>query len=141
MAELLDRRAEGRRGLGAGACRACESCAAEEGETRCLKPGKQIFGLESTGVNVLELVRTRFGLELEWRGPKRPQDRACAVGAVFDPVESQTAQSADATACRRGPGAPRPSSNPALVITAGTRYPFPEAVSTERPAAPGGAQS
>lgn len=92
--ELLARRAEGRRVLGSGACDACDPCAARVGESRCCKPEERIFSLESTGVDVADLVRACFGFELEWTRRESRPEFVCAVGAVFldgpqDGVRSQ----------------------------------------------------
>jgi predicted metal-binding protein len=82
--ELLAERARGRRVLGSGPCRACDPCAAEENDTVCRNPAERIFSLESTGVNVVALLRTCFDLGLEWTAEGHAPDFVCSVGAVFD---------------------------------------------------------
>jgi len=84
VAELLAERARGWTVLGSGPCRACEPCAAEEESTTCRNPAERIFSLESTGVNVVELLRTCFDLDLEWTAAGCIPDFVCSVGAVFD---------------------------------------------------------
>jgi len=84
VAELLAERARGRTVLGSGPCLACDPCAARAGSLSCARPEERLYSLESTGVDVLELVRACFGLELEWAREGRQPDFVSAVGAVFE---------------------------------------------------------
>ena len=68
---------------GSGPCLACEPCAAEAGLEECSQPDKQIYSLESLGVNVAALCKKALDLDLEWSSDGRPADHVCAVGAVF----------------------------------------------------------
>lgn len=83
IAELLGFRAEGRIIAGSGPCLACEPCAAESGLKACLQPDKRIYSLESLGVNVADLCRKAFDLDLEWASEGRVANHVCAVGAAF----------------------------------------------------------
>jgi predicted metal-binding protein len=80
---LLSHRKKGRLVLGSGACLTCEQCAAEVGVERCKKPEKQVYSLESVGVNVIGLVNTCFDIDLEWSADEHTAQFVCAVGAVF----------------------------------------------------------
>jgi predicted metal-binding protein len=77
--ELLQHRARGRRVMGAGPCRACAKCAALEGATRCSRPKKLIYSLESLGVNVVALTESALRLALDWND----MHFVCAVGGVL----------------------------------------------------------
>lgn len=81
--ELREAREQGAVVLGSGECRACEVCAAVDGQTRCRAPQERLYSLESTGVRVGELVREALGLDLQWAAGRRNPDHVCAVGAVF----------------------------------------------------------
>jgi predicted metal-binding protein len=80
---LLDYRAKGYVIAGSGPCLACERCASDAGLETCSKPDKQIYSLESLGVNVAALCKKAFDLDLEWSSDGRAADHVCAVGAVF----------------------------------------------------------
>lgn len=80
---LLGYRSKGHVIAGSGPCLACEPCAAQEGLEKCLKPDKQIYSLESLGVNVAALCKRAFNLDLEWGADGRPAGHVCAIGAVF----------------------------------------------------------
>jgi hypothetical protein len=56
----------------------------QAGSLSCAKPEERIYSLESTGVDVVALVRTCFGLELEWTREGREPEFVSAVGAVFE---------------------------------------------------------
>ena len=81
--ELLEHRERGYIVAGCGACFACKECSAEFGEENCMVPDKQIYSLESLGVNVTELVKKCFDLDFEWTVDEHAADFVCAVGAVF----------------------------------------------------------
>lgn len=80
---LLDYRTKGYTIAGSGPCLACKQCAAEAGLSTCSQPDKQIYSLESLGVNVAALCKKAFDLDLEWSSDGRPAGHVCAVGAVF----------------------------------------------------------
>jgi len=81
--ELLEYREKGYAVAGSGACLACERCVAETSDEHCKNPTKQIYSLESLGVNVVALVKRCFDINLEWTDAERTADHVCAVGAVF----------------------------------------------------------
>ena len=81
--ELLAHRKKGRLVLGSGACLTCEQCSAEIGIEHCKEPPKQIYSLESLGVNVIGLVNTCFAIDLEWSADEHTAQFVCAIGAVF----------------------------------------------------------
>jgi len=68
--------------LGSGACRACRRCAALD-QLPCRKPAKGLYSLEATGVNCAHLVKTCFGLDLEWYLPGRPCSHGLVVGGIL----------------------------------------------------------
>lgn len=81
---LLGYRAKGHIIAGSGPCLACEKCAAEASHgSSCAKPDRQIYSLESLGVNVAALCKKAFDLDLEWSSGGLPAGHVCAVGAVF----------------------------------------------------------
>jgi predicted metal-binding protein len=82
---LLGYRSRGHMIAGSGPCLACERCGAETGLEACPNPGKQIYSLESLGVNVAGLCKKALDLDLEWGTDGRPAGHVCAVGAVFLP--------------------------------------------------------
>ena len=88
VASLLDFRARGRVVAGSGPCLACKECAAESGSQSCPYPDRQIYSLESLGVNVADLCKKAFDLDLEWSSGDRHADHVCAVGAAFDQESS-----------------------------------------------------
>jgi predicted metal-binding protein len=81
--ELSTSRKAGYTIAGAGHCVACERCAAEEGLSECSKPHERIFSLESLGVNLMELAKRSFGINLEWSSESHTAHFVCAMGAVF----------------------------------------------------------
>ena len=81
--ELLEERRRGRVVAGAGACLACEECAAVRGERECRNPEKMIYSLESMGVNLIALSEKALALRLEWSGSGGAADHVIAIGAVF----------------------------------------------------------
>lgn len=81
--ELLAHRAEGRKVLGSGPCRECETCVGAHGGTDCKQPDRMIYSLESLGVNVMELAQTAFGFELDWLQDEAGPGAVSAVGAIF----------------------------------------------------------
>lgn len=81
--ELYASREEGYTIAGAGPCMACDRCVAEEGVTICAKPDQRIFSLESLGVNLMDLARRCFGIDLEWSNESHTAHFVCAMGAVF----------------------------------------------------------
>ncbi|SCY06758.1 DUF2284 domain-containing protein [Desulfoluna spongiiphila] len=81
--ELSASRDEGYTIAGAGPCMACDRCVAEEGITECAKPDQRIFSLESLGVNLMDLARRCFGIDLEWSNESHTAHFVCAMGAVF----------------------------------------------------------
>ena len=83
--ELLKYREQGLIIAGSGTCRACDICAVEHGARICRKPREKIYSLESLGVNVISLVKTCLGVNLDWSGHKHTADFVSAVGAVFLP--------------------------------------------------------
>ena len=80
---LLSYRKQGYTVAGAGACTECESCVAIADDGICKKPGRRIYSLESLGVNVVELARKCFGVELEWSSDGHVADFISTIGAVF----------------------------------------------------------
>jgi predicted metal-binding protein len=62
-----------------GACTECDRCAVSDGQTICPHPEARIPSLSALGVNVIALVRTCFGIDLDWG----QATFACTVGAVF----------------------------------------------------------
>jgi len=80
---LLDYRSKGYVIAGSGPCLACERCAGDAGLEACSKPDKRIYSLESLGVNVADLCKKAFDLDLEWSSDGRTAGHVCAVGAVF----------------------------------------------------------
>ena len=83
VGSLLQSRKKGRVIAGSGPCLLCEKCAAETGGTKCARPGGPVYSLESLGVNVADLCRKAFGIDLEWHSESRKERHVCAVGAVF----------------------------------------------------------
>lgn len=81
--ELLHFRGQGRLVAGSGECRVCDPCAAAQGGLHCHHPDEQMYSLESLGVDVADLVRHCFNLELEWDRQDRRAQFISAVGAVF----------------------------------------------------------
>ena len=53
------------------------------GPEACSNPDKRIYSLESLGVNVADLCKKAFDLDLEWTSDGRTAGHVCAVGAVF----------------------------------------------------------
>ncbi|HUJ68543.1 MAG TPA: DUF2284 domain-containing protein [Syntrophorhabdales bacterium] len=78
---LLDFRKKGRLIAGSGPCLLCPRCAAEEGQKRCSRPDGPVYSLESLGVNVADLCKKAFDIDLEWHSGR--ERHVCAVGAVF----------------------------------------------------------
>jgi predicted metal-binding protein len=62
-----------------GACTECDRCAVSDGQTICPRPQARIPSLSALGVNVIALVRTCFGIDLDWG----QAESTCTVGAVF----------------------------------------------------------
>lgn len=62
-----------------GACVECDSCAAADGQTVCPRPETRIPSLSALGVNVIALVKTCFGIDLDWGDA----EFTCTVGAVM----------------------------------------------------------
>ncbi len=62
-----------------GSCEECETCAVAQGETVCPHPEARIPSLSALGVNVIALVKTCFGIELDWG----EGEFTCTVGAVI----------------------------------------------------------
>lgn len=62
---LRDMKDEGAVVLGSGSCRACKDCGLKLG-AKCKKPSRFMMSLEATGVNCQELVKSIFGINLEW---------------------------------------------------------------------------
>ena len=81
--ELLAARARGHRIAGCGACPSCPTCSAADGEDVCRAPERRIYSLESLGVNVVDLLRHCFAIDLEWGGLETDVATVHAVGAVF----------------------------------------------------------
>ena len=82
--ELLEYRQNGYKVAGSGGCTACEKCLAKTGrKNECIQPEKMVYSLESLGVNVVDLVKSYFGINLEWSEKGQPADFVCAVGAVI----------------------------------------------------------
>jgi predicted metal-binding protein len=81
--ELMRYRQEGYLVLGSGTCRACKECTVEKGSRECLQPDKRIYSLESLGVNVVALVKSAMGFDLDWSGSEDASGYVSAVGAVF----------------------------------------------------------
>ncbi len=81
--EILAARVQGHGIAGCGACPSCPTCSAAEGEAACRLPEQRIYSLESLGVNVVELLRHCFAIDLEWGGPDAEVSAVHAVGAVF----------------------------------------------------------
>ncbi len=81
--ELLEERRRGRVVAGAGACLACEECAAAQGEKKCRNPAAMIYSLESMGVNLVALSEKALDLRLQWSGSGGMADHVIAIGAVF----------------------------------------------------------
>jgi predicted metal-binding protein len=90
--ELLKYREKGYAVAGSGACLTCEQCAAETSDEHCRDPAKQIYSLESLGVNVVALVKRCFDINLEWTDAEHTADHVCAVGAVFFEDENLIAE-------------------------------------------------
>jgi predicted metal-binding protein len=80
---LLDYRSKGYVIAGSGPCLACAQCAAKKGLKVCSKPDRQIYSLESLGVNVAHLCKKAFDLDLEWTSDGLAPGHVCTVGAVF----------------------------------------------------------
>lgn len=85
--DLLEYRKQGHIIAGSGYCHACRKCIAEQGGTKCIKPEKLIYSLESLGVNLTGLTRSAFNFDLEWSAMDHTADFVCAIGAVFYPGE------------------------------------------------------
>ena len=81
--KLLSYRNQGYLVAGSGFCLACDVCAVEEGEEKCIKPNKKVYSLESIGVNLTTLTKSCFGFELEWSADEQTSDFVCSLGAVF----------------------------------------------------------
>jgi predicted metal-binding protein len=81
--ELLACRNTGELIAGSGACQSCSHCAIEQGETHCRTLDRQIFSLESLGVNVVSLSEKAFGIKLEWSGEGHTASYVSALGATF----------------------------------------------------------
>lgn len=83
VGSLLEFRKKGRVIAGSGPCLLCEQCAAEEGRKQCSRPDGPLYSLESLGVNVSDLCKKAFGMDLEWHSEGHRERHVCAVGAVF----------------------------------------------------------
>jgi predicted metal-binding protein len=81
--ELLQFRQRGLGIAGSGPCLACEECSAETGNDTCRKPEKQIYSLESLGINVIALAEKYLNINLEWTHNDRSAGFICSIGAVF----------------------------------------------------------
>ena len=81
--ELLDSRKSGQIIAGSGACPSCERCAIELGKSQCNNPERQIYSLESLGVNVVSLSEKELGIKLEWSQEGHKAGYVSALGAVF----------------------------------------------------------
>ena len=81
--ELLVYRKMGYVIAGSGPCLLCEPCAAEIGRAHCSEPDGPIYSLESMGVNVADLCKKAFDIDLEWHSEDRQEGHVCVVGAVF----------------------------------------------------------
>ena len=81
--ELAQYLKQGHKVAGAGFCRSCPTCAAENGETVCRKPAERIFSLEAMGVNVDALLKKSFGFGLEWTRGNEKASYLCVPGAVI----------------------------------------------------------
>jgi len=80
---LLGFRSQGYVIAGSGPCLACEHCAGEAGSEVCPRPDRQVYSLESLGVNVADLCKRAFDLDLEWSSGSLAARHVCTVGAVF----------------------------------------------------------
>lgn len=87
--ELLTYRKMGYTVAGAGACTGCARCAALNDDRECINPQKRIYSLESLGVNVVDLARRCFNIELEWSSEGYMADFISTIGAVFPPKGKQ----------------------------------------------------
>ena len=85
--ELLEYQKKGYKVAGAGPCRSCEICGAAQSEEECRAPVKRIYSLESMGVNVVELTKRAFDIDLDWEGEEGAM--IGAVGCVFDLQEKE----------------------------------------------------
>jgi predicted metal-binding protein len=83
--ELLHYREEGLVIAGSGACLECRRCAIQKGRDTCKRPEKQIYSLESLGVNVASLITKCFHINLQWSSDQQAANFICVVGAVFYP--------------------------------------------------------
>lgn len=81
--ELRQFRKQGFKIAGAGPCLACEECRTEGTESKCQKPAKLIYSLESLGVNLISLAQKGFNINLEWSSNNHLADFVCVIGAVF----------------------------------------------------------
>jgi len=81
--DLLKYRENGYLVLGSGTCHACKECVVEKGGEDCLQPDRRIYSLESLGVNVVALVKSAMGVDLDWSGTEDASGYVSAVGAVF----------------------------------------------------------
>jgi predicted metal-binding protein len=81
--ELLDYRKQGLIIAGSGACLNCKRCAIVKGREVCKRPEKQIYSLESLGVNIASLMTQCFNISLEWSSEQQAANFICVVGAVF----------------------------------------------------------
>ena len=80
---MLNFRKKGRLIAGSGPCLLCQPCAAEAGRKRCSRPDGPVYSLESLGVNVADLCKKAFDIDLEWHSEDGRERHVCAVGAVF----------------------------------------------------------
>ena len=81
--ELLAYRKLGYIVAGAGACTGCARCAVLNSDSECINPQRRIYSLESMGVNVVDLARRCFNIELEWSSEGYIADFISTIGAVF----------------------------------------------------------
>lgn len=77
--------------LANGSCRLCKTCNLKK-DVGCKYPNKMSPSLEATGVDVNSLMRTAFGLELQWYSKRLFPNYQCVVGGVLtnDPNKIQT---------------------------------------------------
>lgn len=81
--ELARWQEEGCKVGGSGPCNVCAKCSKLSEELTCRLPAKRLYSLEAMGVNVVELLKDAFKIELEWLGDAATTGSITAVGAVF----------------------------------------------------------
>lgn len=65
-----------------GSCRLCKPCKKKINQ-KCVHPDKMSYSFEALGINVSELVKNCFQIELQWYSKNNLPEYTCVVGGII----------------------------------------------------------